>query len=117
MPLNSALKNTFFLPIASSSPSGQTAKIAQIRTMTSNRITNDQIGWRSMKPLTRLPIPLSLRRWSACIIERSVSPTAMGPERAIPALPIRLDASSGDAHISQSFLLAIDRQIAQLAAR
>ena len=48
MPLKTALRNTFFLPKASSRPCGQVAKISHSATAIAIRMTNDHSGLRSM---------------------------------------------------------------------
>src|SRR5450755_4923525 len=48
MPLKTALRNTFFLPKASSRPCGQVAKINHSAAATAIRMTKAHSGWRSM---------------------------------------------------------------------
>src|ERR1700730_7503997 len=48
MPLKTALRNTFFLPKASSRPCGQVAKINHSAAATTIRMMNAHNGWRSM---------------------------------------------------------------------
>ena len=48
MPLKTALRNTFFLPKASSRPCGQVAKISHSAAATTIRMMNAHNGWRSM---------------------------------------------------------------------
>src|SRR5271163_3870122 len=53
MPLNTALRNTFFLPKIASNPGGQAAKINQIAATIATTMINDQTGWRSMNRFMR----------------------------------------------------------------
>src|SRR5262249_47762142 len=52
MPLNTALRKTFFLPNASSTPGGQTARISQTSNATARITISAHAGWRSMKRVT-----------------------------------------------------------------
>ena len=57
MPLKIALRNTFFFPIASSSPGGQTAKTSQSSSAIAIRMISAHAGWRSMNRVTQAARP------------------------------------------------------------
>jgi hypothetical protein len=53
IPLNVALRNSFFLPTTASSPGGQTAKISQSAATTTARMSSAPRGYRSMNRVMR----------------------------------------------------------------
>src|SRR5829696_4291452 len=61
MPLKTALRKTRFLPIASSSPGGQTARISHSITATAISRISAHAGWRSMNLVTVLARPSPCR--------------------------------------------------------
>src|SRR5437762_5710301 len=61
MPLKTALRKTRFLPIASSRPGGQTARISHSITATAISRISAHAGWRSMNRVTVLARPLPCR--------------------------------------------------------